>query len=392
MNVLFVNDIPFNPKYGGIERVTDLLAKEFISRGINVYYLTTAEFEVDLLEYEFPARLISLPKTCDQEQYINEVIYSYKIDVVINQKGQFPEMLNILKHINAKLISVIHSQPSAFMSLRMRRILAHNKDLYGYIRFCIRLLCYPIIYNIKRNLLIRKLSWQYEDLIKTSDAVVLLSNKYVDELNSLLKSCKNKCQLVSIPNPNTFPKQNILIPKEKTLLYVGRLSKEDKNPIRLLKIWRKLYRRFNDWDVKIVGEGDAVYEMKLYIDKHKLPRIYFCGIQENVFEYYSKAAFICLTSNIEGWGMALTEGMQCGCIPVTYDSYGAASDIIDNGLNGLLIKPFSIRQYALRLACIMEDEEKMHCMSKEALLKSSEFDVKLVANRWESLLHSVLGR
>ena len=33
MNILFVSDQPFNPAYGGIERVTDLIVRELLRRG-----------------------------------------------------------------------------------------------------------------------------------------------------------------------------------------------------------------------------------------------------------------------------------------------------------------------------------------------------------------------
>ena len=39
MNILFVNDIPFNPIGGGLERVTDSLSKELVKRGYTIYYL-----------------------------------------------------------------------------------------------------------------------------------------------------------------------------------------------------------------------------------------------------------------------------------------------------------------------------------------------------------------
>ena len=38
-NIAFVGKHPFNPYMGGVERVTDILAKEFIRRGYNVWYL-----------------------------------------------------------------------------------------------------------------------------------------------------------------------------------------------------------------------------------------------------------------------------------------------------------------------------------------------------------------
>ena len=39
MNILFVSDSPFNPILGGLERVTDVLARELQNRGHTINYL-----------------------------------------------------------------------------------------------------------------------------------------------------------------------------------------------------------------------------------------------------------------------------------------------------------------------------------------------------------------
>ena len=59
MNILFVNDSPFNPIVGGLERVTDVLAKEMKERGHNVYYLC-GKIKPEkqwLLDFEYPCEL-----------------------------------------------------------------------------------------------------------------------------------------------------------------------------------------------------------------------------------------------------------------------------------------------------------------------------------------------
>lgn len=59
MRILFVNNIPFNPIYGGIERVTDILAKALKEHGHEVFYLCfyLGEQQREMLEYDFPAML-----------------------------------------------------------------------------------------------------------------------------------------------------------------------------------------------------------------------------------------------------------------------------------------------------------------------------------------------
>ena len=83
--------------------------------------------------------------------------------------------------------------------------------------------------------------------------------------------------------------------------------------------------------------------------------------------------------------MALTDGMQYGCIPFTFNNFGAASDIIDDGINGCLIPAFDIKIYANRLSMLIRDDIKRTEMSIAAVEKVKLFSVENIANRWEEL-------
>lgn len=141
---------------------------------------------------------------------------------------------------------------------------------------------------------------QYNDLVRYSDAVVTLSEKYI---NSLLKylSIPHKARITSIPNPNTFcVAEPSLEAKEKVILYVGRLGKIEKEALRLPKIWRYLHKKYPDWQLKIVGEGDEKDNMISFAKEHQLNNVYFEGSRSDVAQYYRKASIVCLTSNFEG--------------------------------------------------------------------------------------------
>ena len=94
MNILFVNDSPFNPVVGGLERVTDILAKELQKRGHIVYYLC-GKIRHDkqyLLEYEYPCELFQLPNFGIFDDKANSEYYKHlqqalAIDIIINQRG-----------------------------------------------------------------------------------------------------------------------------------------------------------------------------------------------------------------------------------------------------------------------------------------------------------------
>ena len=87
--------------------------------------------------------------------------------------------------------------------------------------------------------------------------------------------------------------------------------------------------------------------------------------------------------------MTLTEGMSFGCIPFTFENYGAASEIIDDGVNGCLIPPFDLKIYSGRLSELMCNEQRRTCMSRSAMKKVKSFDISVVGDKWDELFSKV---
>ena len=394
MNLLFINDIPFNPQNGGIERVTDVLTKQLIKQyGYKVYYLS---FCPDVSSaYNYPAQLFVLPQTNnldEKRRCVLELVRKYNVDIIVNQRGQEKWALDILPMNEVKIVNVIHSQPTAGIRRRLLTLCDYKpKTLVGKVRYILKIQLYPLVYYFYKTKESKVFSKIYQSLLETYDALVLLSDKYKNELQKLTQIKLANYNIVAIPNPNTFQRVEYNPElKENMILYVGRLDKIEKAPLRLIKIWEKLYKKHPDWKLVLVGSGGYLDTMVSYVKRHHIDRVCFEGNQANVTYYYQKASFICLTSNYEGWGMALTVGMQLCCIPVTFNSYGAASDIIEDGISGCLIPPFSVRKYAGRLSKLMRDEIRRAQMSYEACEKVREFDSVNVVQKWDDLFKNVL--
>lgn len=397
MNILFVNDIPFNPIGGGLERVTDILSKELIRRGYNIYYLCgkLPESTLYLLEYTFPAKLFQLPNDgmFDNEEnvaFYKQLQSELNIDIVINQRGLDGWFNNLLPITQTKLISVIHSIPDAYVIMYLNKLVEFTAPPFVTIKKFLKKTFPHLTSKHWKEIALKDAKLKYNELLYFSDAIVTLSNKDIEVLKRLTDN-SNTSKITSIPNPNTFNAKEISFTlKDKTILYVGRLAKEEKEPIRLLKIWKYLYKTYPDWQLVIVGEGDEKANMLEYTKEKQLKNVIFEGRQSDVAQYYRKAQFICLTSHFEGWGMTLTEGMQYGCIPFTFNNYGAAYEIIDDGVNGCLIPAYNLKKYAKRLSELMKNEDKRSRMSVAAIEKVKIFSVENVTDKWEKLFSSLL--
>ena len=396
MNLLFVNDIPFNPIGGGLERVTDVLSKELIKRGHNVYYLCgkLPDSRLFLLDYPFPAKLFQLPNfglfgDNENVEFYKKLLEDCKIDIVVNQRGLGGWFNGLLRITNSKKVSVIHSTPKANIVVTLNKIIQHSAPPLSGLKQIIKK-TFPFIIKFYWEKKITKGEiLNYNELAHNSNAIVTLSKADVGILKKLIK-VPNQAEFGSIPNPNTFTATEVSLElKEKEVLYVGRLEKDEKEPMRLIEIWKSLERKFPNWRLRIVGDGGEKENMQQKVKSYNLKNVFFEGRQSDVAQYYKKASFICLTSNFEGWGMVLTEGMQYGCIPMTFNNYGAAYEIIDDGINGCLIPAFSLKHYRNRLAELMLDDKKRNTMMVAAKEKVEEFSVETVADKWEALFRSL---
>lgn len=115
-----------------------------------------------------------------------------------------------------------------------------------------------------------------------------------------------------------------------------------------------------------------------------ISNIRFVGYQDPL-SYQLESSIFCLTSSYEGWGMVLTEAMQCGAVPVAFNSFASVTDIIDDGRNGVLIKPFSIKQYEKALRQLMDNPDLLNRMSKYAQQDIKRYSVENVVDQWEAL-------
>lgn len=396
MNILFVNDIPFNPIGGGIERVTDVLAKGLIKRGYKVYYLCgkLPQSKQYLLNYDFPAQLYQLPQFGLFENEDNILYYKnlqdeLEIDVVVNQRGLGGWFNGLLPITQTKIVSVIHSVPDGDVRMFLNKLVELTVPPFEKIKKFIKIKLSSVIKAYWKRKALEDAKTYYNELAQYSDVIVTLSRGDIDMLNRLIGITK-KTKIINIPNPNTFDQINTISePKKKILLYVGRLEKTQKEPLRLLKIWNILHKKHPDWQLKIVGDGEERNAMKNYVESQKINNVFFKGRKVDVSKYYREASFVCLTSNFEGWGMSLTEGMQYGCVPFTFGNYGAAYEIIDDGVNGCIIPAFDIKLYARRLSELMENKDKCMAMSKAAIEKVQLFSVEEIVDKWEEMLNSL---
>lgn len=389
MNIAFLFYCPIVPHIGGVQRVTDVLTKEFVKRGHNVIFICTESRNMDDAYQNYSATQIYLDSNKDEEEFIADyckILHTNDIDVVISQEAQKESLLLLANTpICVKRISVVHINPYAIIGneRRIKRAIRSRRLVTNLAKYLVML--FPHIarqyYRLKENKFYRR-------ILGVSDKLVLLSPSFVELLKENIPNISNR-KLVTIGNPNTFVPKHEVGTKENLIICVARLSEAPKNVRDFILVWQQLYKYNPMWKAVIVGDGPDRGLLESFAKKKGVRNLSFVGRVENVGNYYQRAKFVCMTSIYEGWGMVLTEGMSYGCVPCVYGSYGAAFDIVDDGVNGIISTPFRPKEMADRIQTLINDESRLVQMSSSAIEKVKDFNADKVADKWDALFDSL---
>lgn len=388
MNICITNTREFDPQIGGVEKVSCLLAQAFMEKGHRVIFLSGIQErdyeDEDVKSYFFPdSQSVSSARNI---AYVADLINRLQIDVVLNQAANiasFSDLWNKVKNItDIKLISVIHFSPDYAIRATQSNffiapVLGYNPVKWGRnLLMCFRFHLY------RKKQMMKELKNYYRSLEHLSDAVVLLSSSYRSFIHKIVGSDE---KLRVIPNPVKSKISDVnLNEKRNQILYLGRLEYGLKRVDRLIPIWKKLSKEFPSWEFIIVGDGHIRTEAENMVNQQNIERIHFAGFQ-NPEEYLKNTSILSLVSTNEGFPMALIEAQQYGCVPIAYNSFSALADIIDDGVNGYAVTPFSEQEYISRLRLLMEDAPKRRHMAEAGIKTCRKFDVHNIAEQWEEL-------
>ncbi|MFH0755883.1 MAG: glycosyltransferase family 4 protein [Bacteroidota bacterium] len=161
------------------------------------------------------------------------------------------------------------------------------------------------------------------------------------------------------------------------LITVCRLA-PDKNIQCIIDAVSKLVAEKVPVHLTIVGEGPFEPELRKQVRDLKVdPYIDFAGRQENIGVWYRQNHLFVLPSLYEGFGSVYIEAMASGLPCIALSSCNgkypvAADEIIDHGINGLLMKENDSLELAALIRGVIRDPQSYGFMSQKARDKAVE--------------------
>lgn len=136
----------------------------------------------------------------------------------------------------------------------------------------------------------------------------------------------------------------------------------------------------------ILGEGELEGPLRQLIAARGLgDSVSLAGFQANPWKYIARADVFLLTSRYEGFGNVLIEAMACG-VPVVATASAGTRDIVQHGLDGMLVEVHSPQSVAASVLGILESPERRATMSRAAQRSADRFAIEQVLARYDTLL------
>lgn len=178
------------------------------------------------------------------------------------------------------------------------------------------------------------------------------------------------------------------------VVFVGRLVRNIKQPHLLIQAFIRIAADFPNWTLELWGAEDKRrYQKKLQrmVEEAGLAaRIRFCGTTQDVPRVLVNSDLCVAPSAREGFSLAHTEAMSMGLPLVGYKSCVSVSELIEDGVNGLLAAD-GAEPLAEKMAVLMRDRDLRVRMGAAARASMRVYAPEMIWGRWETLMDEVIS-
>jgi glycosyltransferase involved in cell wall biosynthesis len=141
----------------------------------------------------------------------------------------------------------------------------------------------------------------------------------------------------------------------------------------------------------ILGQGDEDLAIRALVAARGLDEaVVLCGFQKNPWKYIARADVFALTSHYEGFGNVLVEAMACG-VPVVATRSSGTSDIVRDGVDGLLVDRHEPAAVAAALERVLSDEPFRRRLTAGARLGAERFALPAIVAAHDRVFREVLA-
>ena len=159
----------------------------------------------------------------------------------------------------------------------------------------------------------------------------------------------------------------------------------------LIDSWKIVSEKHPDWTLTIYGAGNKESfrkQAEAYGIGDK------CFLEEpvsNLDDKFVESSIFAFSSRFEGFGMVITEAMASGIPPVAFACPCGPKEIINDGIDGILVEKGDINSLAGKINYLIENEDIRKEMGLAARKRAERFQIEVIAKEWELLFNELLN-
>ena len=336
----------------------------------------------------------------------------WHVDLVVLNLNNEAYFDRISSNVNLVVLNVNHARYSFipllkyFFKNQVKTVLVFNHEL-AVILLIMRLLLRLKIRIISRNISVLSIKIKQFKLqgFWTRNVVGPLIKYFYQKIDHVVNQCHSmRDDLITvypqlsnnssvIYNPISAHIENYAnkydltkIKKENYILCVGRLE-QVKAFHYAIEGFAGIANQFPKLRLKIVGQGSLEQNLKQKaIDCSVENKVDFEGFQKNIIPYYSHAKATVLTSLYEGYPNVLLESLAMNTPVIAFNCPGGTSEIIQDGLNGYLVKYQDVDDLKKKLSTLLLNNYNNYDLKNS--IKKNKFEQ--VFKHYEKLVNSFI--
>lgn len=355
---------------GGAERVLTILARGFLDQNYQVSVITLASRDRDFYPLPDGIRRLALGIMNDSTNPIQAIFNNLSRIFVLRKaiKSTRPDV--VISFLTATNILTILA--SSFTG-------------------------YPVIATVHNDLRMSSNGFLWDTLqrlVYPYGTKILSVSKGVDDYFTWLPPQKKVViynPFLPISNTQELPNLPKGVDLQKSwLTSMGRLTHQ-KGFDLLLQAFAQIAPDHPDWQLLILGDGELREDLEAQKEQLGLTnQVFFLGRVHNPFSVLKRAKIFVMSSRFEGFPMAHGEAMTCGLPVIATDCPSGPSELIRNGIDGILVPPDDLDKLAQGMDDLMCDEVKREQLAQNTGAVFERFGLATIMQDWENLIKEVI--
>lgn len=201
----------------------------------------------------------------------------------------------------------------------------------------------------------------------------------------------NPRNMTFVHNPLSFRSERKSDCLSHRIISVGSWT-PSKGMDQLLEAFGPLARKYPDWTVELYGSGQEEYLLRQIIAKYDMAsQVSLNAPCRNIADKLVECSIYAFPSRSDGFGLVITEAMECGLPTVAMDCECGPCEIVTER-TGIVVPDKDVNAFSQALERLMREDALRQEMGRNAIKDVARFYSEEIMPQWMELFKDLQGR